>query len=185
MAIIDYKLKVVFVTSETKYGCAFLGTFAFPRARAPRFFLLVPSASIFPSRSAFLYNIFFRFPCAHAFMLCVPSVCLGVGDQLITCAQCVHGLIRLAGSTRHRGVYKPNQPSVFADAELPASVPPPTPPPRPFPYCKRKRVEAGSASAAPTQTKGMGESSHSYIFNSFLMQQIQPSFVCLPLVSLW
>ena len=105
MAIIDYKLKVVFVTSETRYGRAFLGTFAFPRARAPRFFLRVPSASIFPSRSAFLYNIFFRFPCAHAFMFCVPSVCVGVGDQLITCAQCVHGLIRLAGSTRHRGVY--------------------------------------------------------------------------------
>ena len=146
--------------------------------QAPQFFLRVPrSCTTFFSGSPVLTRSCF------AFLVYVWG--WGTNSSHARAAQCVHGLIRLAGSTRHRGVYKPNQPSVFADAELPASVPPPTPPPRPFPYCKRKRVEAGSASAAPTQTKGMGESSHSYIFNSFLMQQIQPSFVCLPLVSLW
>ena len=36
---------------------------------------------------AFLYNIFFAFPCAPAFLFRVPSVCVGV--QLITRALCV------------------------------------------------------------------------------------------------
>ena len=56
----------------------------------------------------FLYNIFFAFPCAPAFLLRVPSVCGGVGEQLITCAlQCVYGRIRRAGSTRHHATTSP------------------------------------------------------------------------------
>ena len=33
---------------------------------------------------AFLYNIFFAFRCAPAFLFHVPSVCVGMGEQLIT-----------------------------------------------------------------------------------------------------
>ena len=43
-----------------------------------------PHSLIFPLRSAFLYNIFFAFPCAPAFLFRIPSVCVGVGEQLIT-----------------------------------------------------------------------------------------------------
>ena len=58
-----------------KDGRAFLYTLALPRS------------SIFPSRSAFLYDIVFAFP-YHPM-------------QLIACALCVYGRIRWAGSTRH------------------------------------------------------------------------------------
>ena len=79
-------------------GHAFLWTFAFPRARAPRFFLRVPRSRV-PVRH------FFRIPCAPAFLFCVPSVCVGVvvgvGEHLITRTLCVYGRIRWAGSTRH------------------------------------------------------------------------------------
>ena len=68
-------------------GRAFLCTFAFPRACVPRFSLRVP---------AFLYNIFFAFPCALAFLFPVPtllsqweySMC-GWGATHHTCAVCV------------------------------------------------------------------------------------------------
>ena len=39
---------------------------------------------------AFLYNIFFAFPCAPAFFSRVPSVCVQVREQLITCALSVY-----------------------------------------------------------------------------------------------
>ena len=61
-----------------------------------------PRSSIFPLRSSFPRSctiIFFSFPCAPAFLFRVPSVCVGVGEQLITCALC--GQIRQARSTRH------------------------------------------------------------------------------------
>ena len=66
-------------------GRAFLWTFVFPRARAPRFFLCV-------SRSRFPVQHFFAVPCAPALLFRVPSVCVGVGEQLITRALCVYGL---------------------------------------------------------------------------------------------
>ena len=49
---------------------------------------------------AFLYNIFFAFRCAPAFLFHVPSVCVGVEEQLITHTLFVYGRIRRAGSTR-------------------------------------------------------------------------------------
>ena len=69
-------------------------------SRAPRFFLRVPCP-------AFLCDIFFAFPCTPAFLFCVPSVCVGVGEQLITRALFVYGRIRQAGSTRHRATTLP------------------------------------------------------------------------------
>ena len=70
--------------------------------------LCVPAFLDFPSGSAFLYDIFFTFPCAPAFLFHVPMLLCqrayvwGVGVQLITRALCVYGRIRRAGSTRHR-----------------------------------------------------------------------------------
>ena len=64
--------------------------------------------------SAFLYDNFFAFPCAPAFLfrvpmlLCQQAYVWGVGEQLITCAlQCVYGRIRRAGSTRHHATTSP------------------------------------------------------------------------------
>ena len=60
---------------------------------------------------AFLYDIFFPFLCAPAFLFCVPMLLCqrayvwGVEVQLITRALSVHRRIRRAGSTRHRAVY--------------------------------------------------------------------------------
>ena len=75
--------------------------------------LCVPAFLDFPSGSAFLYDIFFTFPCAPALLFHVPMLLCqrayvwGVGVQLITRALCVYGRIGRAGSTRHRTTTPP------------------------------------------------------------------------------
>ena len=70
-------------------------------SRVSRFFLRLP---------AFLFAIFFAFPCALAFLFRVPMLLCqrvyvwGVGVQLITRTLCVYGRIRGARSTGHRAI---------------------------------------------------------------------------------
>ena len=78
--------------------------------------LCVPAFLDFPSVSAFLYDLFFTFPCAPAFLFHVPMLLCqrayvwGVGVQLITRALCVYGRIIRGGqvnSPSHH--YPPHQ----------------------------------------------------------------------------
>ena len=88
---------------NTRDGCAFLWTFAFPRACIPRFFLRVPrSFTLFFSRSPVLLRSCFAFLCS-----CVNERMCGGGVQLITLTLYVYGRIRRAGSTRHRATHNP------------------------------------------------------------------------------
>ena len=66
-----------------------------------------PRSSIFPSHSAFLYDIIFAFPCIPPFLFRVPSMCGGGGATHHMRALFVYGRIRRAGSTRHRATTHP------------------------------------------------------------------------------